>query len=152
MAQSEAEQEYQREYFRKYYLRHRDVIRRRSQKRYIANREDCLDKTRYRPMTAESKAVKMAYQKKMRALYPQVYRARKILGRAVKSGVVIRGTCEKCGATRVEAHHDSYERGKELEVRWLCNYHHREVEGKILVPRADLGQTTGNVSNDVTPN
>ena len=125
-------------YFQRYYQHHRDTIRRRSQKRYIENKDECLAQTRYYKLSAESKAAKMAYQKRMRSLYPQVYRARKILGKAVKAGTVIRGKCEVCGASRVEAHHDSYERGKELEVRWLCNYHHRLIEGKILVPKSDI--------------
>lgn len=39
--------------------------------------------------------------------------------------VLERKPCEVCGATKVEAHHDDYE--KPLEVRWLCKQHHSEV-------------------------
>lgn len=36
--------------------------------------------------------------------------------------------CEVCGGTKVEAHHDDYD--KPLEVRWLCKKHHSEVHTK----------------------
>jgi hypothetical protein len=42
--------------------------------------------------------------------------------------------CEVCGSTvSVEAHHEDYSRP--LDVRWLCNYHHRRVTwGKLKLP------------------
>lgn len=133
MAYNEAE--YQKEYCKKYYQTHKSTIRKRVRERYIANREKCLEQVRYHKLSKESKDNKIAYQRKMRSLYPQVFRARKMVGRAVKAGTLVRGVCEKCGSPRVEAHHDSYEVGKELNVRWFCNYHHRLIEGRILVPQ-----------------
>lgn len=55
--------------------------------------------------------------------------------RAIRDGVLIRKPCEVCGAKKVDAHHDDYERP--LSVRWLCrrhhNQHHRDMEkSKIL--------------------
>lgn len=52
--------------------------------------------------------------------------ARDAVRLAVRRGDLVRGRCETCGAERVEAHHDDY--GKPLEVRWLCQKHHREVD------------------------
>lgn len=52
------------------------------------------------------------------------HQARWALNKAVKSGVVIRGTCEVCGDNKVDAHHDDYT--KPLSVRWMCRKHHAE--------------------------
>jgi hypothetical protein len=42
---------------------------------------------------------------------------------ALRTGQLAREPCEKCGAEDSEAHHEDY--SKPLEVRWLCNHHHR---------------------------
>lgn len=45
---------------------------------------------------------------------------------AIVTGNLTRLPCEVCGISDgVHAHHDSYENGKELEVRWLCKDHHK---------------------------
>jgi len=54
--------------------------------------------------------------------------ARGKLNLAVYHGRVKRQSCEVCGATPAEAHHDDY--GKPLEVRWLCPTHHRDHHQK----------------------
>lgn len=41
---------------------------------------------------------------------------------ALKTGEIVRGTCEVCGNTDVEAHHTDYTRP--LDVRWFCITHH----------------------------
>jgi len=42
---------------------------------------------------------------------------------AIKTGKLIRLPCEVCGNQKSEAHHDDYT--KPLQVRWLCNIHHK---------------------------
>lgn len=42
----------------------------------------------------------------------------------IRDGRLIKQPCEICGETKVDAHHDDYE--KALEVRWLCRQHHAE--------------------------
>jgi hypothetical protein len=50
---------------------------------------------------------------------PEKFNARQAVHRAVKSGRLVRGPCEECGATEnVQGHHDDY--SKPLDVRWLC--------------------------------
>jgi len=47
---------------------------------------------------------------------------------AIRDGKLVCMPCEKCGAIKVDAHHDDY--SKPLEVRWLCRKHHLEHHGK----------------------
>ncbi|HVI80409.1 MAG TPA: hypothetical protein VM715_20100 [Candidatus Acidoferrum sp.] len=54
--------------------------------------------------------------------FPEKEAARVLLNRAVKSGRIARGACERCGMPRAQAHHDDYM--KPLDVRWLCPRHH----------------------------
>jgi hypothetical protein len=65
------------------------------------------------------------YQRVIRQRYPEKYKARSILGHAISSGIVIKGTCEVCGNIKVEAHHEDY--SKPLDVKWLCRKHHRDI-------------------------
>lgn len=55
---------------------------------------------------------------------PEVLSAHKKTEWAIASGKLVRQPCEKCGATKVDAHHDDYSRP--LDVRWLCRSHHLE--------------------------
>lgn len=48
--------------------------------------------------------------------------------RAIASGALSRGSCEVCGAEKVDAHHDDY--SQPINVRWLCRPHHRELHAK----------------------
>lgn len=57
--------------------------------------------------------------------------ARNTLYFAVRSGKLIRQSCEICGDTRVEGHHADYK--KPREVRWLCRSHHNALHrGELL--------------------
>lgn len=56
---------------------------------------------------------------------PQKRAAHILVGNALRDGKLVRQPCEKCGAIKVEAHHDDYT--KPLDVRWLCKRHHAEV-------------------------
>lgn len=52
--------------------------------------------------------------------------------RAVKSGRLVKKPCEVCGAEKVVAHHEDY--NKPLHVKWLCTLHHW-AEHKALAAR-----------------
>jgi len=45
---------------------------------------------------------------------------------ALQKGLLVRQSCEVCKETKTDAHHDDY--SKPLDVRWLCQRHHRAVE------------------------
>lgn len=53
---------------------------------------------------------------------PQKYFAHLAVQRALTTGELVKGRCEICGGTAVDAHHDDY--AAPLEVRWLCRQHH----------------------------
>ena len=64
--------------------------------------------------------------------YPEKQKARGKLGYAIKKGILKRGPCQTCGKPNGQAHHDSYEVGQELNVKWFCAVHHREYEVKKI--------------------
>ena len=72
------------------------------------------------------------YQRHRRRVHPEKTRAYSFVWRAIKSGKITREPCEVCGTeVRVQAHHDDYSR--ELNIRWLCFVHHRELHGQLAV-------------------
>jgi ribosomal protein S27AE len=58
-----------------------------------------------------------------------------IVVRAIRSGVLVRGPCSRCGAAKTHAHHEDY--SKPLDVVWLCARCHiqRHKELKGFAPR-----------------
>lgn len=61
--------------------------------------------------------------------HPEKYRAHVAVMMAVRSGKLLQQSCEVCGNSKAEAHHDDY--SKPLDVRWLCCTHHREHHRKL---------------------
>ena len=62
--------------------------------------------------------------------YPEKTRARVAVRNAVLSGALVKQRCQVCGDPNSEGHHEDYD--KPLDVKWLCNYHHCELEGRLL--------------------
>lgn len=80
--------------------------------------------------TERYRAYRAAGERKRRArpeMKPKI-RAYGMVRRALKTGKLVRGKCEVCGSLETEAHHDDY--AKPLDVRWLCDPHHKEVHGR----------------------
>lgn len=50
------------------------------------------------------------------------YMAHLAVQRALVSGKLEKQSCEVCGTTKFDAHHDRY--NEPLNVRWLCRRHH----------------------------
>jgi len=67
---------------------------------------------------------KRAIRKAHSERFPEKQKAREVALYAIRSGKLIRGPCEICGATKVQAHHEDY--SKPLDVNWLCIRHHIE--------------------------
>ncbi len=109
------------------------AVRTESQRAYYATHKVAilaLQKAYHKKylQTERGKQNKLENTYRMRAKYPEKYKARYTLRNAVKTGYVVKGACEICGIIKVESHHDDY--SKPLEVRWLCHQHHCELEGR----------------------
>lgn len=93
---------------------------------YRANIEHYVEYERQRFKRPKRKAQIKKYHRERRA--PEKRIANQAASNAIRDGRLIRKPCEVCGAEKVEAHHDDY--NKPLEVRWLCRKHHLEHHGK----------------------
>ena len=58
------------------------------------------------------------------------YRARRLLNKLIKEGVINRMPCEICRKTG-NGHHPDY--SKPTEVVWLCRKHHAELNRKLTI-------------------
>ena len=66
-------------------------------------------------------AAQLAWRKRN----PQKHWAHLSTQTAIRHGLLVPEPCEVCGETKVDAHHDQYDRP--LEVRWLCRKHHKAL-------------------------
>ncbi len=73
-------------------------------------------------------------------------RARDAVKYALQTGRIHRGPCARVDATckgRIEAHHDSYEPARWLDVTWICASHHRREHphgtAKKAIKKLELG-------------
>lgn len=64
------------------------------------------------------------YLKKYRERFPNKYKAHNIVNNAIRDGKLFREPCEVCGSVKSVAHHGDYL--KPLNVRWLCQAHHKQ--------------------------
>jgi hypothetical protein len=86
------------------------------------------DAARYQKHLERARRLNRASQIK----YPEKQKSRKAVTLAIKSGKLVRPqSCSACMKTCVpEAHHESYDQDKRLDVRWLCKQcheaHHRK--------------------------
>lgn len=103
------------------------------------------ERTRHRLKSAKARANGTAHKftteerrlrfEKWSSDHPQKRAAHQAVSNAIRDGRLVRQPCEKCGALKVQAHHDDY--SKPLDVRWLCiphhNLHHvREREQELI--------------------
>jgi hypothetical protein len=94
---------------------------------YAKNRERVLTQ-----IADRRKAGSLAAYERERYNTDEQFRKRKKARNAVsirlKRGTMKRQPCEVCGAPEGHAHHEDYDRP--LDVRWLCETHHRAVHGE----------------------
>lgn len=75
--------------------------------------------------TDVGRVVKSRTIQNYRERFPEKVAATIAVNNAVRDGRLVKQPCESCGVLKVEAHHDDY--SKPLEVRWVCNKHHRAI-------------------------
>lgn len=73
-------------------------------------------------------------QASWRRANPLKYSAHLVVQQALGSGRLQKQSCEVCGVTTVDAHHDCYD--EPLKVRWLCRRHHTRLHlhGEDMFP------------------
>lgn len=95
---------------------------------YEKSRSCAVHRVAARKAYAETEKGRQAHarcSKKYIERYPLRRAAHIIVGNYIRAGNLLRKPCEICGAeSDVHAHHDDYT--KPLDVRWLCNDHHKE--------------------------
>tara|TARA_R110002050_G_C8641724_1_gene489373 strand:+ start:200 stop:556 length:357 start_codon:yes stop_codon:yes gene_type:complete len=64
------------------------------------------------------------YFKEYREGNPKKYKAHTMVNNQKRAGNISELPCEVCGEVKVVAHHDDYD--KPLNVRWLCQAHHKQ--------------------------
>lgn len=84
---------------------------------------------KYRIKTKEQRKRLYELTKESRRKFPEKFKARARLKRAVRLGKIKKCPCRVCGTLeKVEGHHFDY--SKPLDVVWLCTKHHKELHRK----------------------
>jgi len=91
---------------------------------YRANSEYFADARQRQRATSGWKQYMVRAKRKDRLSHPSHHKARQAVSKALATGILIRQPCQFCGASKVEAHHQSYD--KPLEVIWVCPPCHRK--------------------------
>jgi hypothetical protein len=94
-------------------------------KYYQNNKEKLKIQSREYQQSPEGKLKRKEYNRKYREKTKMRKKAHKKVENAIKFGNLKRQPCEICGDPKSHAHHEDYE--KLLEVRWLCDQHHKEA-------------------------
>lgn len=97
---------------------------------YRRHLEARKDYERERGQTPHRKERVLIYQRRRRRKYPEKNKARRMVAYYVRVGKLVKSVCSVCGDKKVEAHHPDY--SKPLEIEWLCHFHHRQKEGRLI--------------------
>lgn len=68
------------------------------------------------------------YLSEYRKANKKKYQAHNKVNNALRDGKIEKESCEECGNEKSVAHHDDYD--KPLDVRWLCQGHHKQWHAK----------------------
>lgn len=112
------------------YIKNRDKILKRVKKYASENRKKIKKYQReYRQRTA-SKVARLKLARKQRLKHAIKFRARNIVNKAVKRGVIKKQPCLFCKNPKTEAHHKNYKRP--MDIIWVCRLHHEHLHGRML--------------------
>ena len=86
--------------------------------------------------TDVGKGARRRNSRKDKAKYPEKIKARDAVNNALRDGRLHKKPCP-CGETKVQSHHESYEKENWLVVDWLCTKCHRELHRRKNETRAN---------------
>lgn len=102
-----------------------------------SRRKQYSDYEARRQQDPERRASKQGHCRRHQEVHPDRHRARCAVRNAVTRGALLRGPCQRCGASKVQAHHKDYSRP--LDVEWLCFRCHREhAHGQVVVAQEKM--------------
>lgn len=117
-------------YNRKYYLKNKEILKKKMKEYFYKN----LDKFKlYRAKYIKSNKGKLSLRirsKRYRSKNAMKCFARDSLNNALKSGLIIKQSCQRCGNQKSQAHHENY--SKPLHVSWFCEICHKFIENRLL--------------------
>lgn len=76
-------------------------------------------------LSPQDSSRKPTRQQAWRKRNPKSYLAHLLVRNVLRIGVLERQPCVVCGALKVDAHHEDYD--KPYDVVWLCRKHHRAL-------------------------
>ncbi len=106
----------------------KDVRENRAKRREYYNEKD-------RERASKGLPRRLAWQKKNKLIRI----AHRIVTKALKAGKIRREKCQVCGDPKALAHHEDY--SKPLDVRWLCQTHHRRRHAEMRAAGIDVLKT-----------
>lgn len=98
-----------------------------SKRIYQNNRIAVIKRTSAYSKTEAGKRARDIAMRNQKIKNPHKIKARWLVHGALETGKLVKSPCEKCGNTKVQAHHDDY--SKPLDVRWLCHPCHCKEHG-----------------------
>ena len=95
------------------------------------NRDYYLAYDKQRSSNKERIAAQTEYTKQWRHKYEQKYKCHTAVGNALRSGLLTKTPCIRCGDDKhVVGHHEDY--SKPLDVWWLCETCHKQRHKELL--------------------
>jgi hypothetical protein len=98
-------------------------LRANDRRRYQRNREARLAAQKQYKTTPEGREAHTRGNREWRQRNREKVAAHSVVARAIRSGRLVKQVCEVCGDPDTSGHHDDY--SKPLDVRWLCDRHHK---------------------------
>lgn len=108
----------------------KSCVKKQLQIYYINNKAKIKKRDERYKNSIQGRKVAVETSRRMFKKYPKKTLARQKLYYHVKTGKIKRKPCIKCGSLKVEGHHFDY--SKPLDVLWLCQFHHQEIEGRLV--------------------
>lgn len=92
---------------------------------YAENAAMVIAKTKMYSQTEQGREARRTAYQNQKLYNAKKVAARQIVRMAIRGGILMKQPCNHCGSSKVEAHHEDYD--KPLNVLWLCFSEHRRI-------------------------